>query len=167
MKFYIADDRLGARMEENRYKEWDAIFAESNQRDFKEELKQWLREHKGDLMRLCKERKINCVHKSPYGMLSELMDISVSSINNWMSLKAQKLIPEERVVAIRKIMAEVSHMASMQEPASDAQLSAEEDKEAFVQSLKEKLSYEAIGRFYMEADKAGMSLDAYLLSLLK
>lgn len=152
-------------MEDERYKEWDALF--SNQREFKEELKQWLRKYKEDVQRYCKEKAIECEHHSAYKMLSELMGVSISSINNWMSLSAEKQIPEERIEQIRQIQAEVSHLASMPAAAPGEQIAAEESREDFVQRLKDRLSYEAVGRFYMEAEKAGMTLDAYLLSLLK
>ncbi len=157
--------RLG--MEENRYQEWDEIFEESNQHDFKEELKQWLREHKEDMKTYCDAHSMEFTHKSPYGLLAALMGVNISSINNWMSQAAEKQIPSKRVEDIKSIMRDVSQYADMQQLTEDKQASAAEDKAAFVQLLKEKLSYEAIGRFYTEADKAGMALDDYLLSLLK
>lgn len=152
-------------MEENRYSEYD-FFEENNQQDFKEEVKQWVRSRKGEILQLCKARNLECESTSPYGMLAKLMGINISSINNWMSLKARKMIPENRVEEIRRIMREVAGLVEAGQ-SSDTKTPAEDDRSAFVQQLKERLNYEAIGRFYMEAEKAGMSLDSYLQSLLK
>ena len=158
---------MRAGMEENRYQKWDEIFEESNQQDFKEELKQWVREHKDDMKTFCDAHSIEFTHKSPYGLLAALMGVNISSINNWMSQAAEKQIPSKRVENIKSIMREVSQFAENRQLTEDRQTSATEDKKALVQLLKEKLSYEAIGRFYTEADKAGMTLEDYLLSLLK
>ena len=76
-------------------------------------------------------------------------------------------MPSKRVENIKSIMREVSQFAENRQLTEDRQTSATEDKKAFMQLLKEKLSYEAVGRFYTEADKAGMTLEDYLLSLLK
>lgn len=151
-------------MDDERYSRWNACFEESNQEGFKEEVKDWLRANKSEIKRLCEAEGISTVSSSPYGMLAALMKISLSSINNWMSLKAQKQIPEERVKEIRRIMAEVKQDRS---GAASASPSAAASKDEFVQLLKSRLTFEAIGKFYTEAEKEGMSLDAYLNSLLK
>ena len=167
LQFFFAAARMRAGMEENRYQKWDEIFEESNQQDFKEELKQWVREHKDDMKTFCDAHSMEFTHKSPYGLLAALMGVNISSINNWMSQAAEKQIPSKRVENIKSIMREVSQFAENRQIAEAGQTSATEDKEAFVQLLKEKLSYEAVGRFYTEADKAGMTLEDYLFNLLK
>ena len=151
-------------MDNDRYSRWDAYFEASNQDGFKEEVKNWLRANKDEIKRLCEAKGGCTASTSPYGMLAALMKISLSSINNWMSLKAQKPIPDERVKEIRRIMAEVKQGCSEVAPVSP---SSAVSKDEFVQLLKSRLTYEAIGKFYTEAERAGMSLDAYLGSLLK
>ena len=150
-------------MDDDRYSQWDAYFEESNQEGFKEEVKKWLRSNKSAIKRLCEAEGHSVTTSSPYGMLAALMKISLSSINNWMSLKAQKQIPDERVKEIRRIMAEVEQGSL----AAAATPSASASKDEFVQLLKSKLTFEAIGKFYTESEKAGMTLDEYLGSLLK
>lgn len=151
-------------MDDDRYSRWDAYFEESNQDGFKEEVKTWLRANKSAIKKMCEAEGYRVASSSPYGMLAALMKISLSSINNWMSLKAQKQIPDERVKEIRRIMAEVEQVSLGSAPATT---SASASKDEFVQLLKSKLSFEAIGKFYTEAETAGMSLDEYLSSLLK
>ena len=169
-------------MEDNRYEGWGDVFGETNQQaskkanqqEFKKEVKKWLREHKSEIISLCesrkqspcKEKNLECKSCSPYGMLACLMGISISSINNWMSAKAQKLIPENRVEKIERIMREVAGLAGV-DLEGDAEPLSGAGRGEFVQILKTRLSHESIGRFYMEAEKAGMSLDAYLQSLLR
>ena len=155
---------LSCGMDNEHYSRWDAHFEESNQDGFKEEVKNWLRSNKDEIKRLCEAEGISVISSSPYGMLAGLMKISLSSINNWMSLKAQKPIPDERVKEIRRIMAEVKQDRS---GAASASPSAAASRDEFVQLLKSRLTFEAIGKFYTEAERAGMSLDAYLGSLLK
>lgn len=153
-------------MDDDSFKRWAHYFPESVQQNFKDELKNWLRTRKSDLQRYCRELGVENAATSAYGMLAELMGISQSSINNWLSQKAQKQIPEDRVEEIEAIRAKVE--AFCQPPAAaerDPMLA--ESKEAFAKHLKTRLSYEAKGKFYEEAESMGMTLDEYLLSLLR
>lgn len=150
-----------------KYEEWDSYFTMSNQQNFKDEVKQWLKKHKEHIKGYFRSIGRKCESTSPYGMLAEWMGLkSQSSINNWMSERAQKQIPDKQVNKIREFMAVIEQYKdseSLEAGATHSEMTGEE----IVMLFKERLTFEAIGRFYTEAEQAGKSLDDYLRSMLK
>lgn len=166
LAFLYSNATMTVIMDDENYKRWAAYFPESVQQNFKDELKNWLRMRKSDLQRYCKEFGVNSAATSAYGMLAELMGISQSSINNWLSQKAQKQIPEDRVKEIEALQAKVEAFCQRAAAPEGSSMPAE-SREEFVKQLEARLCDEAIGKFYKEAKKADMTLDEYLLSLLR
>lgn len=159
-------------MKDERYKDWLEHFTESDQQSFKESVKQWLRSRKEEIKNYgLATGAITSQDVAPYAMLAQLLNVSLSSINNWMSLKGRKPIPEDRVNDIKRLMDEVA-LRKVIDVAPQATSGVDGDAcelsdEQLIATFKCRLSDAAIGKFYREAEESNMSLDVYLRSLLK
>lgn len=147
---------------------------------FVTDLRQWLRLNKGALKEFCARNDVRdmngseVTNGSAYRMLAGALGVSLIRLYSWIS---QKVVPAEYMQRIKELMqraeagagAEAASGEEIVEGESDtAGLPGEDaDKSEVVEFIKSRLNYEGIGILYTEAASRGVSLEAFIESLLK
>lgn len=144
------------------------------------ELRQWLRLNKGVLKEFCARNDVRdmngnvVTNGSAYRMLAGALGVSLIRLYSWIS---QKVVPVEYMQRIKDLI-QRAEAGSGATAASGEEIVAGKsdtvgfpcenaDKAEVVEFIKSRLNYEGIGILYTKAAERGVSLEAFIDSLLK